>query len=497
MSDVVDILVRKDPPAHAARADEELRRLRAAMDASPDMMHVTDRATMRFLYANETACRLTGYSLAEFLTMGPADVLRVDPRDVERSLDAAIAAGPGGTVQELKSITKEGLRTMVEVRRRAVHLDGRWIVFTISQDISLRKRAEQETLRSSRMFAALSATNEAIMRARSPEELYQRVCDAAVHGGKFINTAVLLPSDEGGVKIVAVTGNGERELRGVRMSVAEGTPEGQGLVGTAFRSQRPCISNDFLADERTRPWHAAAAAGGIKAGAAVPLIRAGRAMGVLLFYSSERRAFDDEIVKLLQRMGDNIAFALDNFDHELERKRAEERIQYLATHDGLTGLANRVMFSQLLNLEIESARRYERDFALMFIDLDHFKLVNDNLGHAAGDALLKEMAERLKEALRASDVVARLGGDEFVVLVREASSSEQLAVVARKILAAAIKPVQIAGQECHVTASIGICIYPGDAENDLALMKNADAAMYLAKKAGKNNYQFYSTLGKS
>jgi diguanylate cyclase (GGDEF)-like protein len=214
-------------------------------------------------------------------------------------------------------------------------------------------------------------------------------------------------------------------------------------------------------------------------------------MGVLLFYSGERRAFDEEIVKLLERMADNIIFALDNFDRDLERKGAEERIQYLATHDGLTGLPNRVMFGQLLGLELESARRYERKLAVLFIDLDGFKEVNDSLGHAAGDSLLKEMGARLRRALRASDVVARLGGDEFVVLIQEANDPSQVAAVARKLLAAAVRPMDIAGQECRVSASIGICMYPGDARDEEALMKNADAAMYLAKQAGKNNFQFY------
>jgi diguanylate cyclase (GGDEF)-like protein len=304
---------------------------------------------------------------------------------------------------------------------------------------------------------------------------------------------MLLPAEDGAVRLAAVTGKdgGEKLLRGARISLAEHMPEGQGVVGTAFRSQKPCISNDLLADVRLRPWHAAAKEAGIDSVAAVPLIRAGRAVGVLVFCSGERRAFDDEIVKLLERMADNIAFALDNFDRDLERKGAEERIQYLATHDGLTGLPNRVMFGQLLGLELASARRYQRKLALLFIDLDGFKAVNDTLGHAAGDTLLKEMAARLKRTLRASDVVARLGGDEFVVLIQEANDAGQVSAVARKLLAATARPVEISGQECRVTASIGICMYPGDAHDEESLMKSADRAMYLAKEAGKNNFQFH------
>jgi diguanylate cyclase (GGDEF)-like protein/PAS domain S-box-containing protein len=174
------------------------------------------------------------------------------------------------------------------------------------------------------------------------------------------------------------------------------------------------------------------------------------------------------------------------------RKRAEERIQYLASHDGLTGLPNRAMFGQLLNLAIETARRYDRKFAVLFIDLDRFKVINDTLGHEAGDVLLREMGARLKECLRASDVVARLGGDEFVVLVQEIADASQVSAVARNILSAVMKPVMILGQECRVTASIGVCLHPEEGQDDQAVMKNADMAMYLAKEEGKNNYQFFS-----
>jgi diguanylate cyclase (GGDEF)-like protein/PAS domain S-box-containing protein len=175
-----------------------------------------------------------------------------------------------------------------------------------------------------------------------------------------------------------------------------------------------------------------------------------------------------------------------------DQKIAEDRIQYLATHDGLTGLPNRVLFSHLLNNAISAAQRYGRHFAVLFIDLDRFKFINDTLGHQAGDALLKEITARFKHNLRASDVIARLGGDEFVVLVQEMSEPNQAAIVARKLLDAAIDPVVLMGQECRVTASIGIAMYPSCGDDEQSLMKNADIAMYFAKEEGKNNFQFYS-----
>jgi diguanylate cyclase (GGDEF)-like protein len=130
--------------------------------------------------------------------------------------------------------------------------------------------------------------------------------------------------------------------------------------------------------------------------------------------------------------------------------------------------------------------------AVFFIDLDRFKTINDSLGHEAGDRMLKEMAKRFKKSLRADDVVGRLGGDEFIILTEEVDELNQVANVAHKILSSAIKPMVLLGEECRITASIGISIYPGNGTDEQTLIKNADMAMYFAKEEGRNNYQFYS-----
>ncbi len=174
------------------------------------------------------------------------------------------------------------------------------------------------------------------------------------------------------------------------------------------------------------------------------------------------------------------------------RKKAEAQIQYLATHDSLTGLPNRLMFSQLLNHSIQSARHHNRQLAVFFIDLDRFKIINDTKGHDAGDQLLQEIAMRYKQTLRGADVVGRLGGDEFIILIEEVNAQEDVAIVAHKILTNTYKSIVLLGEECRVTASIGISMYPKDGEDEQSLMKNADIAMYFAKEEGKNNYQFYS-----
>jgi diguanylate cyclase (GGDEF)-like protein/PAS domain S-box-containing protein len=175
-----------------------------------------------------------------------------------------------------------------------------------------------------------------------------------------------------------------------------------------------------------------------------------------------------------------------------ERKRIEQELNFMANHDALTGLPNRLMFNQLLNQAIQSTKRHKKQLAIFFIDLDRFKIINDTLGHEAGDQLLQEIARRFKETLRAVDVVGRFGGDEFVILIEDFTDKTQVENVAHKILSAAIKPMVIVGEECRVTASIGISVYPEHGHDEQSLMKNADIAMYFAKEEGKNNYQFYN-----
>jgi diguanylate cyclase (GGDEF)-like protein len=343
------------------------------------------------------------------------------------------------------------------------------------------------------MVSALSATNEAIMRAETREKLFELVCEAAVLGGKFTATTIALAETGSDfLRIVAVTGPSAEFSRTVKVAITEAHPEGRGLTGTAFRTRQPCISNDYLADKQRSAFHGIVAVTGARSGAALPLLSRGQAVGVILFMSAELNTFTPEFVELLQRLAGNVSFALENFDRADEKEKAEERVKYLATHDNLTDLPNRAMFNQLLDISIKTAHRYRRQCAILFIDLDRFKIINDSLGHAAGDALLVEMANRLRSGVRASDVVARLGGDEFVVLLSEIVEREQAAAAASHLLSVICKPLELNGHECRVTASIGIAMFPNDGADELALMKNADSAMYLAKQEGKNDIRFFS-----
>jgi diguanylate cyclase (GGDEF)-like protein/PAS domain S-box-containing protein len=175
-----------------------------------------------------------------------------------------------------------------------------------------------------------------------------------------------------------------------------------------------------------------------------------------------------------------------------ERKHAEEQIQYLAHHDKLTGLLNRHSLQDRLDQALAAAQRNHSKLALMFIDMDRFKTINDTLGHHIGDQLLIVVAQRLLDSLRACDIVARLGGDEFVVGLTDIAQASDVFPVASKIMHALNEPYRIEGKLLHSSPSIGISLYPDDGDNTELLMQNADAAMYHAKAQGRNNYQFFT-----
>lgn len=178
-----------------------------------------------------------------------------------------------------------------------------------------------------------------------------------------------------------------------------------------------------------------------------------------------------------------------------DRKKAEEEIAYRAYHDELTGLPNRPLFADRVEVALANAQRKKIRIAAMFLDLDDLKIVNDTLGHATGDALLKLVAQRLKETLRQGDTIARVGGDEFVVLLPEVNHEADALRAANKILRSIVKPFVLEADELHITASIGLAIGPRDGDSAEALIRNADGAMYRAKQSGGNRLELYRRVG--
>jgi diguanylate cyclase (GGDEF)-like protein/PAS domain S-box-containing protein len=175
-----------------------------------------------------------------------------------------------------------------------------------------------------------------------------------------------------------------------------------------------------------------------------------------------------------------------------ERMQAEQRIWHMAHHDALTGLPNRALLHDRIEQALAQAQRERCRAGVLFLDLDRFKSINDTLGHEVGDQLLKTVAERLRGAVRAVDTVARLGGDEFVIILNGIADADAAAQVAEKIVASFAQPMRIGAQELRTSTSIGISLYPEDGREANALMKNADTAMYHAKRAGRDNFHFFS-----
>ena len=297
----------------------ELQRFRAAVDTCVDAIYVVDRETLKFVDATATASSRTGYSHEELTKLGPLDLLKDSREELIRVYDEAIAANGQCIRSESKGRHKDGRESFVELNRQAVRIDGRWNIVTISRDVTERKLAERRAQRVAAIFAALSDTNEAIMRASSPEEIYASVCEAAVRDHRLLAASIcVLSEDSSRTQIVAAAGSAAEALRDVHAA----------LFDMALRTQAPYVSNDFRNDSRKAQWHEAARQAGMASGAALPLIQQGRLAGALVLYSPYKNAFDKEVVQLLMHMGRNVVSALDNMKRESERKVAEEQLRF-------------------------------------------------------------------------------------------------------------------------------------------------------------------------
>ena len=209
--------------------------------------------------------------------------------------------------------------------------------------------------------------------------------------------------------------------------------------------------------------------------------------GILAAYRRDSRDFSREDSNFLKAIATALGTAIG-------RHRVEERLSHVAQFDSITGLPNRRLFQDRLLQAMARARRRKSAIALIFLDLDGFKEINDTLGHKAGDRLLRVVGARLKHSLREGDTVARLGGDEFTVILEDLHDRDEATAVAHKVLGALAKPLTLEKQEFAVTASAGLTVYPEDTRNVETLLKNADTAMYYAKDRGKNNLQSYTPL---
>jgi diguanylate cyclase (GGDEF)-like protein len=257
---------------------------------------------------------------------------------------------------------------------------------------------------------------------------------------------------------------------------------GVGLVGEVFGSGKPRWVSDINIDHTLLRREGAIDAA-LRGGFAFPVKADGCVVGVLEFFSRFARQPDASLPSISR----TLAAQIGQF---IERKRVEERIRYLASHDHLSGLLNRAAFNERLRLAIVKAQRSKGRVAVLFIDLDGFKRINDTLGHDAGDALLQAFSQRLRDCFRETDAVGRLGGDEFAVLVQNPGrTTKVLSRFARRVLRRTGEPFRVQGREYRLGASIGVGIYPEDGDDAVTLLRSADIAMYRVKWHGENRFQ--------
>jgi len=470
------------------RAEEELQRFRLAMDGSADMIVLVDRASMRFVDLNRTVSELLGYSREELLAMGPADLLPVSREELARDYDALIA-DPAAAASLFNSHyrCKDGSLLPFESKRRVLRSGEKVLIAAIARDIRERLAAEnalkeseqrmRDQAEQQRLVAELG--QQALASADIPRVL-QRAADLVWTTLKLDYCNVLERDPQGNRLIYRAAAGWPAEWIDRRSIELQA---GSHLEHTLSRGE-PLVIEDHAADRRF-PSAGALRAFGVRSSVHVPILGTQGAFGILAVHAKRARRFSDDEVNFLRNVANILAVAI-------ERKKAEEHLAHLAQYDSLTGLPNRYLFHDRLSQTMAHARRGAHAMAVLFIDLDRFKLVNDTLGHAAGDRLLKEAAARLRLCLRGGDTVARFGGDEFGAILAELGSGADAALVAQKIIEALERPFDLEGNDTYVTASVGIAVYPADGEEAGTLIRNADTAMYRAKELGRNTYQYFT-----
>ncbi len=426
------------------QAEEGLRNSFGMLFANnPLPMWAYDRDTLRFLAVNDAAVDLYGYAREEFLSMRITDVCT--PEEVDRLLiDMLRNRGAFERSGEWRHHAKDGTPIDVEITSHTLEFDRRKASLVMAENITERKRAERQLREAEVRFKTLVE--------QIPAVTY--VCQM------------------------------DTDRSAIYMS-----PQVQDLLGYTqieWRT-RPGLWTSLLhPDDRDHVLKEIARAG-LSGEPFVAEYRMSAQDGRMVWVRDEAIQMQDEQGRPQFWQGVIVDIT--------DRKQAEREIAFLAYHDKLTGLPNRAMFQEVLDLAIARARRHAMSCAVFHVDLDNFKLVNDSLGHSAGDELLRQLAGRLRETIRESDLVSRVGGDEFLVLMADlepspddaAAGTRRAAMLSAEGLARRIQdslrvPFVLEGDEVYVSASIGISVFPVDAEDTSSLLKNADVAMYRSKK---------------
>jgi diguanylate cyclase (GGDEF)-like protein/PAS domain S-box-containing protein len=443
-----------------ARLYEQMQRseerFRALVDNSNEVVSLLDREGVT-LYSSQSSAAILGDPVEDIVGRTPFERVHPEDRAEVQALFQTCLRSPGfPLVSEFRMRHRSGTWRTVEavlVNR----LDDPSVAAAVLnyRDVTDRKRAQQK----------IEDLNRDLQRQVAEFETLLEVIPIGIG----IARDPACRRIEGNPYLTRLMGGTPRENMSFSAPTGEVRPTSQ-----LYRDGQPLTPEEL-------PMQRAAAQGAEVVDMEMDVVRDGEKMATILGYAAP--LFDE---------GGRPRGAIGAYLDITERKRAEEQIKSLAYHDALTGLPNRRLFQDRLSVAVAQAHRSGQRLAVLYLDLDRFKPVNDSFGHSAGDRLIQDVAERLRTCLREGDTVARLGGDEFTLLLPGVSQVVDVARVAEKVLDTLRLPFQIEGREIFATASIGISLYPEDGRDVETLIKNADAAMYRAKQQGRDNYQLYA-----
>jgi|APLak6261680187_1056133.scaffolds.fasta_scaffold00947_1 diguanylate cyclase (GGDEF)-like protein/PAS domain S-box-containing protein len=598
----------------------ELQKLSRAVEQSPVSVTITDRDGM-IEYVNPYFCHVSGYSRDDLIGQNPRILQSGEtPKETYGELWQALLAGKewrGELLNRKKSGELYWERQAISPIADPAGVISHFIA--VKEDITERKRSEQELRRLNRTLTLVRECNKVLVYATDESALLEGVCHRIAESKAYVAVWAGFAEFDAARRVRPVAWSGIEDavllasINDITWADSEG---GQGPTGTAVRTGQTVVMRERN-DPRLLRWRDIAVRLGVNSTISLPLKAAGRVLGAISIYARQADAFDEHEVGLLSELADDLAYGLVALRAAAERQRIEqelslrqhavdsssngimitavaqpdkpliyvnpaferitgytaqevigrnprflvgedweqigleeiraslrgrrvartvlrnyrkdgtlfwnelslapvsdesgeathfisiindvtERVNYetqlehQANYDALTGLANRNLLADRMAQTITYAHRAHRLVAVILLDLDRFKVVNDSLGHATGDELLKVVAERLNVCVRPGDTVARLGGDEFVVVMADVAHEDDVAPLVRNLLGLLAHDITVAGHDVVATASVGVALYPRDGEEAESLLKNADVAMYRAKDLGRNSFQFYT-----
>ena len=442
----------------------------------------------RITFCNDYLLELTGWRLEEVAGRNVFEVfLRFEHGDSQARLATLLAATSDKWRQENEIFTRAGERRLMrwnslKLRSGTGNVIG---MASVGEDITVERQAEARIAYLNRVYAVLSGINGLIVRVRDRDELFRDACRIATAQGAF-PLAMMGVVDRSARKIVTVALEGKdpwvvTAIKAI-LSVSDGAVNA--MVEEAVRTKLPAIANDSQNDPRVafRAKHAELGCGSM---VVLPLIVADEVACVLALYAKEKHFFHEEEMKLLTELAGDIGFAIDHIE-------TQERFDYLAYYDALTGLANRNLFLDRLAQHMRSAATSGQQLGLFLIDLERFKNINDTLGQAAGDELLRQVADWLKDTVGNADLLTRFGADHFAVVLPNVRREEEVGRQVEETMDKFINhSFRLNDESFRIAAKIGIAIFPHDGTDAATLCKHAEVALKKAKVAG-DKYLFYA-----